>query len=51
LLKKAGYKIRAETMGLGNSLNCQQEPVLPYCSTRKMLGKRDTDTLINIQGF
>jgi hypothetical protein len=49
LLKMSGHKIRAENMGLGNSWTCCQEPSPPqnqsHSSTRKMLGKRDIDTL------
>jgi hypothetical protein len=46
LLKKAGYTIREENMGLGNSSNCRQETApLHSGTTRKMLGKRYVDTL------
>jgi hypothetical protein len=46
LLRKAGYRIRAESMGLGNSFNPRQEPApLPPSSTMKRLGKRDIDSL------
>jgi hypothetical protein len=46
LLRKAGYRIREENMGLVNSFNPRQEPAPPPpSSTMKWLGKRDIDSL------